>query len=137
MLSVCLSICVMDVNQRDTDCNCSTQTLHDLLMNGNRTPKLGQSYLLRGSKSSAEKDSVNRHFQACSWASQPMGCLFYRGLNSQHSYLAGFRRSAVIDDQGQNNDRAFDSRVTLSRCSFPISSPLMSKRQSTAEGSFV
>ena len=37
--------------------------------------KLGQSDLLYGSKSPAEKVGMNIHFQA-SWASQSMGCLF-------------------------------------------------------------
>ena len=48
----------------------------DLLMNTDRMPKPGQSDLLHGSQSPAEKVGVNRHFQA-SRVSQPMGCLLH------------------------------------------------------------
>jgi len=53
-------------------------------MKPDRTPKLGQSDLLYGSKSPPKKVGMNRHFQA-SWASQPMWCL-YRILFSSCVY---------------------------------------------------
>ena len=76
MLSVCVCVwpdACLDVNQDGTDRNRCTQRLVVLdTMNPDRTPKLGQSELLYGSKSPTE------NVVAASWVSQSIGCLLLR-----------------------------------------------------------
>jgi len=76
---VCVAIC-MSVNQGGTNRNHCTQRLVillALLMNPDCTPKLGQSGLLYGSKSPAEKCGRDRQFssQLSLLESQPIGRL--------------------------------------------------------------